>query len=138
MTPDESAARGDDHPNSGPHTECQTDHGGKGVPRHCRRGCKWPCPDASEPPKNAATCRACGVSWAACASLSQKCCEQCWHTAARATGALVAPGQACRCDTIGHCTRPGDGDEGLNLCRYCMTRIDPGYSPCPTLGFGDE
>lgn len=53
-------------------------------------------------------------------------------------GALVTPEQACRCDQIGFCTRPGDGDEGRDLCRYCMTRIDPVYSPCPQLGFGDD
>jgi hypothetical protein len=42
--------RGDDHPNRGPHIECLVDHGGRGVPRHCRRGCKpWPCKDASIP-----------------------------------------------------------------------------------------
>lgn len=46
--------------------------------------------------------------------------------------------EGCRCASIGYCTRPGDGDEGDNLCHYCMTRIDPVYSPCPTLGFGDE
>jgi len=59
-------------------------------------------------------------------------------SAARATGPIVPPEVACRCASIGFCTRPGDGDEGDNLCRYCMTRIDPVYSPCPTLGFGDE
>jgi hypothetical protein len=40
---------GDDHPNRGPHTQCLVDHGGRGVPDHCTRGCAWPCPDASQP-----------------------------------------------------------------------------------------
>lgn len=44
----------EDHPNRGPHTECLVDHHGRGVPRHCRRGCKWPCPDASQ------QCQECG------------------------------------------------------------------------------
>ena len=38
----------DDHPNRGPHVECLVDHGGVGVPRHCRRGCSWPCSDAGD------------------------------------------------------------------------------------------
>lgn len=39
----------DDHPSLGPHRKCDVDHGGADVPDHCRRGCKWPCPNASQP-----------------------------------------------------------------------------------------
>lgn len=40
----------DDHPNRGPHRQCQVDHGGRSVPDHCTRGCAWPCPSAELPP----------------------------------------------------------------------------------------
>lgn len=45
----------EDHPRRGPHVECQVDHDGRGVPRHCRCGAEWPCPLCST------ACAQCGV-----------------------------------------------------------------------------
>ena len=60
--------------------------------------------------------------------------DKSWMAAVRATGAIVPPEVACRCEDFGFCARGDDG--GDRICRHCTQRIDVAYDPCPIFGFG--